>query len=130
MSLDNVVAVAAAAKNSMSLIVFGIALSVPLIVFGSTFILLLLRRFPALVIAGAALLGFVAGEIIAADPVVAQVVHELPKNIELLMGAAGAMLVLVIAAILWLVQRLAKKRSEASARRSEREFRVDAQDAP
>ena len=53
MSLDNIVAVAAAAKGSIALIIFGIALSVPLIVFGSTLVLRLLKKFPILVIAGA-----------------------------------------------------------------------------
>ncbi|MGE0765379.1 MAG: TerC family protein [Hyphomicrobiaceae bacterium] len=68
MSLDNVLAIAAAAKGSWSLIVLGLAISVPLIVFGATLVMFLLNRVPALVWAGAALLGWIAGELIVSDP--------------------------------------------------------------
>ena len=68
MSLDNVIGIAAAAKGSVSLIVFGLCLSVPLIVFGATLIITLLQRYPALVWAGAGLLGWVAGSIMVSDP--------------------------------------------------------------
>ncbi len=70
MSLDNVVAIAAAAQGSMLLIVLGLVMSVPLIVFGSQLVLTLLQRFPVLVAAGAGLLGWIAGEIISTDPAV------------------------------------------------------------
>ena len=120
MSLDNVVAVAAAAKNSVPLIIFGVALSVPLIVFGSTLILMLLKRFPLLVVAGAALLGWVAGSLMATDPILARWVGELPANAELLAGAAGASLVLVIAAIFWFVRRLRTPRSTIAIEGSKR----------
>jgi len=68
MSLDNVLAIAAAAKGSWSLIIIGLAISVPLIVFGATLVMFLLNRVPALVWAGAALLGWIAGELIVSDP--------------------------------------------------------------
>lgn len=97
MSLDNVVAVAAAARNSVPLIVFGIVVSVPLIVWGSTLILKLLTRFPILVVAGAALLGWVAGEIMAADPVWEALPGDLPSRFELMGAAAGAVLILLVA---------------------------------
>ena len=67
MSLDNVIAIAAAAKGSMPLIIFGIIVSIPLVVFGSTMLLKVFERFPALVWGGAALLGWVAGDIISDD---------------------------------------------------------------
>ena len=67
MSLDNVVAIAAAAKGSTTLIVIGLLISVPLIIFGSQLILQLLVRFPILVVAGGGLLGWIAGEIISSD---------------------------------------------------------------
>ena len=70
MSLDNVVAIAAAAKGSLLLIVLGLVMSVPLIVFGSQLVLGLLQRFPILVVFGAGLLGWISGEIIATDPAV------------------------------------------------------------
>ena len=103
MSLDNVVAVAAAAKNSLPLIVFGIALSVPLIVFGSTLMLRLLQRFPLLVVAGAALLGWVAGEILVADPAFERWLGPLPDHMDLIAAAAGAIVILVLAGILRLL---------------------------
>ena len=68
MSLDNVVAIAAIAKGSVLLIVIGLAISVPLIIFGSQLLLGVLLRFPILVTAGAGLLGWIAGEIGATDP--------------------------------------------------------------
>jgi YjbE family integral membrane protein len=68
MSLDNVIAVAAAAKGSMALLIIGLAVSIPLVVFGSTMILKLMDRFPIIITLGAALLGFVSGEMLLSDP--------------------------------------------------------------
>jgi YjbE family integral membrane protein len=68
MSLDNVIAVAAAANGSVPLLILGLAISVPMIVAGAALIMLLLTRLPLLVWAGAALLGWIAGEVIATDP--------------------------------------------------------------
>ena len=107
MSLDNVVAVAAAAKGSIPLIVFGIALTIPLIVFGSTLILSLLQRFPILVLAGAALLGWVAGNVMSTDPLVADNFGHPPGGLELWFEAALAAGVLAIAGTL----RLARHRT-------------------
>jgi YjbE family integral membrane protein len=70
MSLDNVIAVAAAANGSVPLLVLGLAISVPLIVAGAALIMALLNRLPILVWAGAALLGWIAGDVIATDPAV------------------------------------------------------------
>jgi YjbE family integral membrane protein len=70
MSLDNVIAVAAAANGSVPLLILGLAISVPLIVAGAALIMALLTRLPVLVWAGAALLGWIAGEVIATDPAV------------------------------------------------------------
>ena len=67
MSLDNVLAIAAAAKGNTGLIIFGLAISIPLIVAGATLIMALLTRYPILVWAGAALLGWIAGELIVDD---------------------------------------------------------------
>lgn len=68
MSLDNVIAVAAAANGSVPLLVLGLAISVPLIVAGAALIMALLTKLPILVWAGAGLLGWVAGEVMATDP--------------------------------------------------------------
>jgi YjbE family integral membrane protein len=67
MSLDNVIAVAAAAKGSMLLLVLGLAISIPLVIFGSTLMIKLMERFPIIVVLGAALIGWVGGETIASD---------------------------------------------------------------
>ncbi|WP_439925230.1 YjbE family putative metal transport protein [Nitrobacter sp. JJSN] len=77
MSLDNVIAVAAAANGSVPLLVIGLAVSVPLIVAGAALIMLLLTRLPFLVWAGAALLGWIAGDVIATDPAVVPRLHKL-----------------------------------------------------
>ncbi len=68
MSLDNVIAVAAAAKDNIVLLVLGLAISIPLIIFSSTILLKLMDRFPIIITIGAALLGFVAGEMLITDP--------------------------------------------------------------
>lgn len=67
MSLDNVIAVAAAAKGSMLLLILGLAISIPLVVFGSTLMIRLMERFPIIVTLGAALIGWVGGETIVGD---------------------------------------------------------------
>jgi YjbE family integral membrane protein len=75
MSLDNVIAVAAAANGSIPLLVIGLAISVPLIVAGAALIMALLTRLPALVWAGAGLLGWIAGEVMATDPALQPHLH-------------------------------------------------------
>lgn len=70
MSLDNVLAVAAAAKGSVVLLALGIAVSIPLMVVGSAMMLWLLDRIPLLAVAGSGLLGWIAGELAAHDPIV------------------------------------------------------------
>jgi YjbE family integral membrane protein len=70
MSLDNVIAIAAAARGSFALLVIGLVISIPLIIVGSQLILKVLIRFPILVVAGGALLGWIAGEVMATDPVI------------------------------------------------------------
>lgn len=70
MSLDNVVAIAAAAHGSVLLIVLGLLISIPLIVYGSQLVLRVINRYPILVVLGGGLLGWIAGEIIVSDPTV------------------------------------------------------------
>jgi YjbE family integral membrane protein len=83
MSLDNVIAVAAAANGSIPLLIFGLASSIPLVVAGATLILTLLDRLPILVWGGAALLGWIAGDVTATDPAVQ------PRLQTLFGGAVG-----------------------------------------
>ena len=93
MSLDNVIAVAAAANGSVPLLVLGLAISVPLIVAGAALIMALLSKLPILVWAGAALLGWIAGDVIATDPAI----H--PKLDVLFAGSFGAKLDAMLASI-------------------------------
>ena len=67
MSLDNVIAVAAAAKGNDLLLLLGLAISIPLVIFGSSLMIKLMARFPIIVVLGAALIGWVGGETIASD---------------------------------------------------------------
>jgi YjbE family integral membrane protein len=77
MSLDNVIAVAAAANGQLSLLILGLAISIPMIIAGAALIMLVLDRFPILVWLGATLLGWIAGDVIATDPVVHPILHRL-----------------------------------------------------
>jgi YjbE family integral membrane protein len=104
MSLDNVIAIAAAANGNVLLLVLGLAISIPLIVAGSALIISLLDRFPVLVWAGAALLGWVGGEVIATDPVATgalagQLGVAAMHQVALGAAAAGAVLVLAAGAL-------------------------------
>ncbi len=67
MSLDNVIAVAAAASGSTVLLTLGLAISIPLVVFGATLLIKLMERFPVIIAVGAGLIGWVAGEMLVAD---------------------------------------------------------------
>ena len=101
MSLDNVIAIAAAAQGNMALLVLGLAISIPLIVAGAALIMTLLDRFPILVWAGAALLGWIVGEVIATDPAIegyltAQFSTKGAHYIMLFAALLGAILVLVV----------------------------------
>lgn len=100
MSLDNVIAIVAAAKGDIVLIGVGLAISVPLIIYGSTLILKVLIRFPIFVTLGAALIGWIAGEIWVSDPAVSGWTHAMMEQhghwLETAAAAAGAVLVVVL----------------------------------
>ena len=118
MSLDNVIAIAAAAKGSVWLIAFGVALTIPLIIFGSTFVLSIMTRFPIIVWLGAALLGWISGELIVTEFAIGPQVRDLAAGLGVsfdllhyLAAAAGAILVLICG---WLLRRR-KTRTSAKA---------------
>ncbi len=95
MSLDNVLAIAAVAKDSIPLLVAGLVISIPLIVLGASLITSLLTRFPILVWAGAALLGWVAGEMFDSDPwLITRFGAETLHRFEYPAALIGALLVL------------------------------------
>jgi YjbE family integral membrane protein len=107
MSLDNVLAVAAAAKGNVPLLVIGLAVSIPLIIFGSTLLLKVMERYPAIVTAGAALLGWLAGEMLLTDPALVSRFGE--PDLLTLNGAriVGALLVVAVGSLLARRQRAA-----------------------
>src|SRR6185436_16302124 len=127
MSLDNVIAVAAAAGNSYTLLILGLAISIPLVVFGATLLVKAMERFPIIITLGAALIGMVAGEMVVTDPVLVGWMKdhvagfaldgEKPRlhgvNLEIICGAIGAVIVVVWG--LWLAKRQAARNGTATA---------------
>ena len=102
MSLDNVIAVAAAAQGSMTLLILGLAISIPLVVFGSTLMIRLMARFPIIVVLGAALIGWVGGETMASDVALGEA---LVAQDWIHYAAATAGAILVVVAGKWLHRR-------------------------
>lgn len=105
MGLDNIIAIAVVARGNLALLVTGLAVSIPIILAGAALFMALLNRFPMLVWAGAALLGWLAGDIMATDPAVwGSLTAELGENaawwIEMAAAAAGTVLVIAIGAFL------------------------------
>jgi len=100
MSLDNVIAVAAAAKGSTTLLILGLAVSIPLVVFGSKLLLKLMDRWPIIITIGAALLGWVAGEMAVGDPAVKDWVDANAGWLHYAAPAAGAVLVVAVGKLL------------------------------
>jgi YjbE family integral membrane protein len=95
MSLDNVIAVAAAAKGSNLLLMIGLAISIPLVIFGSTLMIKLMERFPIIVTLGAALIGWVGGETIVSDVALKEVATSNPW-LHYAAAAAGAIFVVLL----------------------------------
>jgi len=129
MSLDNVIAVAAAAGGSVVLLILGLAISIPLVIFGATLLIKLMERFPVIITIGAGLIGWVAGEMLVADIALegwftglgVQYVDGHPKvggfSLELLAGIVG--IVIVVAAGTLLARRKSAEVETAAPDRSE-----------
>lgn len=96
MSVDNVLAVAGAAKGDLALLVIGLLLSIPLIIYGSTMILKLIARFPLIVTLGAALLGYIGGEMLVGDAKIVPWVEANAPMLHTLVPILGAILVVAI----------------------------------
>ena len=105
MSLDNVIGVAGAAKGSLILLVFGLVVSIPLVVVGSQLIMKLIERFPVLVIAGGGLLGYIAGEIAVEDTAVKPWIDAAYPQLHYIAPVTG--IVLVVGIGWWLARRTA-----------------------
>jgi YjbE family integral membrane protein len=117
MSLDNVIGVAAAAKGNVALLVIGLVISIPLIIFGSAVILKLMTRFPVIITIGAALLGWVAGEMATSDPAVTGWMSG-HGTVHLLAPVAGALLVVGIGT--WLMRRSSEHSALVAAEQTAR----------
>ncbi|WP_027017013.1 TerC family protein [Comamonas composti] len=99
MSLDNVIAVAATAQGNMVLLILGLAISIPLVIFGSTLMVKLMERFPVIVVLGAALIGWVGGETIVNDRLLHDFTAASPW-LHYVAAAAGALLVVGLGKLL------------------------------
>jgi len=95
MSLDNVIAVAAAAKGSMTLLILGLAISIPMVIFGSTLMIKIMERYPVIVVFGACLIGWVGGETIVSDVLLRDTVQAAPW-LHYVGAAIGALAVYLI----------------------------------
>lgn len=96
MSLDNVIAVAGAANGNMVLVMIGLAISIPMIIWGSQLLMKLMNRFPIIVLLGAALLGYTAGEMIVGDQVVGAFLEELLPALHIILPVALALVVIAV----------------------------------
>lgn len=105
MSIDNVIAVAGATKGSIPLLLFSLAISIPLIMWGSNIIMRLMEKYPIIITLGAALLGYTAGEMVLADAYVANLIH---GKLDFLHIAIPAFTTISVVLVGWLVKQ--KKR--------------------
>jgi YjbE family integral membrane protein len=110
MSVDNVIGVAGAAKGSLALLVFGLVVSIPLVVVGAQLFMKLIDRFPWLVIAGGGLLGYIAGEIATADTAIKPWVDAHAPMLHYIAPAVGV--IIVVAVGVWLMRH--NRRSAAT----------------
>ena len=100
MSIDNVIAIAGAAQNAgeqhqMALVILGLVVSIPIIVWGSQIVLKLMDRFPVIILLGGMLLGWIAGGMFQTDPMLKDLIAQ-EQSWHYALGAAGALLVLAI----------------------------------
>jgi YjbE family integral membrane protein len=97
MSLDNVIAVAAAARGNYLLLGLGLAVSIPVVIAGSALFLAIIERFPIVVWGGGALLGWIAGGLLPEDPIIAEHFSEATvETLEVVCGIAGAIIVVLV----------------------------------
>jgi YjbE family integral membrane protein len=124
MSLDNVIAVAAAAGGNVLLLVLGLAISIPLVIFGATLLIKLMERYPVIITIGAGLIGWVAGEMLVTDLALQSWLTGLGAaykdakpyvggaSLELIAGAAGVVFVVVLGK--WIAKRKAAAKASAT----------------
>jgi len=108
MSLDNVIAIAGAAKDSVGLVVFGLIVSVPIIVWGSKLIMKLMDRFPIVIIIGAGLLGWIAGDMAITDAAINEWVRTNAIFLNWLSPVCGVLIIIITGK--WLAARSLKNK--------------------
>jgi YjbE family integral membrane protein len=96
MSLDNVIAVAAAAGGHLGLLIIGLAISIPLVIFGATLLVKVMERWPIVITIGAALIGFVAGEMAWEDGAIAAWTSPYPASFKYIAAAVCTVFVVVV----------------------------------
>jgi len=119
MSLDNVIAIAGAAGDSKFLVVFGLLLSIPIIVLGSQLVLKLMDRYPFVIVLGGALLGWIAGDMLATDVATKEWFEAVLGSYTWISSLIGAVLVVIVGKVL--ASRMEAKRApleDLSAERS------------
>ncbi len=115
MSLDNVIAVAAAAKGNYLLLGLGLAVSIPVVIAGSALFLMVIEKFPLVVWGGGALLGWIAGGLLPEDPAIINYFpHELGETLETICGIIGAILVVLIGLFMVRSSRLQEAKQAAA----------------
>ena len=100
MSLDNVIAIAGAAKDSVGLVIFGLIVSVPIIVWGSKLIMQLMDRFPIIIIIGAGLLGWIAGDMAITDVAINEWVSTNAIFLHWFSPVCGALIIVITGKLL------------------------------
>jgi YjbE family integral membrane protein len=130
MSLDNVLGVAAAAKGNVVLLVLGLAISIPLIIYGSTFLLKLMNRWPIIITIGGGILGWVAGEMAITDPIVVGWVDAHAHWMHDAAPFAGAVLVVALGKLIATHKASAREGATAAAAEKSSQGGSDEEPAP
>jgi YjbE family integral membrane protein len=112
MSLDNVIAVAAAAGGSLVLLIIGLAISIPLVIFGATLLVKLMEKYPVIIAIGAGLIGFVAGEMAWEDAAIGAWTSPYPGSMKYVVAVIGAAFVILMGQ--WLARRQARAGAAAA----------------
>jgi len=109
MSLDNVIAIAGAAKDSIGLVIFGLIISVPIIVWSSKLVMRLMDRFPIVIIIGAGLLGWIAGDMAITDAIIKKWVSTNAIFLHWLSPVCGVLVTIIVGK--WLAAKSLKKKT-------------------
>ncbi|HYP69342.1 MAG TPA: TerC family protein [Variovorax sp.] len=115
MGVDNVLGVAGAAHGSFDLVVIGLLISVPIVVFGSSMVLKLVDRFPAIMYIGAAVLAYTAAKMVVTEPILSDVFGTKENPATALRYAVEAGCIVSVLGLAWLATRKKKARADAPA---------------